>query len=106
MAGEDMMVNIRTKLPVAVKFCFDKNGKGEALVQEFDKKGRKVKECRGTATATLQPPNTLLIDDKGSIRCPDGSRYERTNATCINKDNVAVCSRPKYDDVPFTRTTR
>ncbi len=106
MAGEEMLVNSRTKLPVAVKFCFDKDGKGDALVQEFDAKGKKVKECKGKATATLKPPNILIIDDKGSIVCPGGAKYERTQATCINKDNVAVCSRPKYDDIPFTRTTR
>ena len=111
LAEVGKLVNTTTGLPISVKFCFDKRGRGEVLIQEFDEQKRKVSECRGAATGRLLDATTLLIDDGGSIRCPDGSDYTRHEVFCENKGDIAVCNRPipppgTWTNVPFTRTTR
>lgn len=110
LAGKGLLKNTRTGLPVAVKYCFDANGRGDALIQEYDNRGRKIRECKGTATARLTADRRLHIDDNQTIVCPDGSRYNRTQAECIDRGGSALCSRTNpphnWKDVPFTKTTR
>ncbi len=107
---KEKLKNVRTGLPVSIKYCFDKNGKGTALVQEFDAKGRKMRECKGSASARMTPDNKLVITDGGTVTCPDGAKYNRTDVRCTEQGARAICTRTNpphnWSDVPFTRTTR
>lgn len=102
----------RTKMPISVKYCFDKNGNGSITLIERDKKGRELQRCRGGARATLSG-GQLYINDLGAV-CPNGGRYEKERITCRNADSSqALCTgvgnpsgRKNWWNKPFTRTDR
>ena len=111
LAEVGKLINTDTGLPISIKFCFDNKGNGVSLLQEFDAQGRKISECKGRADARFIDKGMLIIDDRGTVMCPDGRNYVRTEAFCENKGDIAVCNRPvpppnTWNSVPFTRTTR
>ncbi len=102
----------RTRMPISVKYCFDKNGNGSITLIERDKNGRELQQCRGGARATLSG-GQLYINDLGAV-CPNGGRYEKERITCRNADSSqALCTgvgnpsgKKNWWNKPFTRTDR
>ena len=103
------IVNEATGLPNAIKFCFDKNGKGVNYVQEHNAQHKLMNECSGGANAVMSDDGVLLIDNGGSVVCPDGTRYLAERVQCKDQGGVAICTetlRRKWKTVPFVKTTR
>lgn len=102
----------RTDMPISVKYCFDKHGKGTVSIVERDNKGNQMQECRGSAQAALSG-GKLHISDLGAV-CPGGITYEQERITCQNADqNQALCTgvghpsnETNWWDKPFTRTSK
>jgi hypothetical protein len=77
------LVNTETRLPIVVKYCFDRKGRAEVTVDESDRQGRFTQTCRTTAAASYEG-GVLIIRDEGS-KCPDGRGYYQAVLNCRAK---------------------
>ncbi|PWC40180.1 hypothetical protein TSO221_25755 [Azospirillum sp. TSO22-1] len=75
-----------TGRPVAVDYAFDRQGQGTLTIRRDD-----GSECRGRAQATMRG-GQLHIDGLDDPRCPDGTRFNRSQVECrVGEGGRAVC---------------
>ncbi|MDR1086416.1 MAG: hypothetical protein LBP22_16550 [Deltaproteobacteria bacterium] len=80
-SSADEVRSIETKLPLVVKYCFDRNGRARVTVDEHDARGRYTQTCSTTARASFKN-GSIVIAEQGPEVCPNGRRYSKTILTC------------------------
>jgi hypothetical protein len=87
---ETGLVNSRTRRPVIVEYCFDKNGNGRRTVDE-----RGGGNCSGPARAGFDGGGKLRID-AGNAPCPGGSGYVPQTVECTGTANATHCKGQEH----------
>ena len=89
---ETGLVNSRTRRPVIVEYCFDKNGNGRRSVDE-----RGGATCNGPARAGFDNGGKLRIE-AGNAPCPGGSNYVPQTVECTGSSNATHCKGQEHYD--------
>jgi len=87
---ETGLVNSRTRQPVIVEYCFDKNGNGRRSVNE-----RNGSTCNGPARAGFDSGGKLRID-ANNAPCPGGSGYVPQTVECTGNANATHCKGQEH----------
>ncbi|MBQ4133233.1 MAG: hypothetical protein IJD04_05815 [Desulfovibrionaceae bacterium] len=106
------LMNIDTRQPVIVEYCFENNGQGKIRITELDKNGKPMFNCDGPARARLED-DRLVIEDGGAV-CPNGNGYHSNQVLCYkDRNGNTVCtgrsrggSGHKWGPVPFRENPR
>jgi hypothetical protein len=87
---ETGLVNARTRQPVIVEYCFDKNGNGRRSVNE-----RNGAACNGQARAGFDQGGKLRID-ADNAPCPGGNGYVPQTVECVGDADATHCKGQEH----------
>jgi hypothetical protein len=85
--------NDATKLPITIKYCFEKNGRAKVSLDEQNGAGSYTQTCSSEAQAAFDGGGLVIAEDFGQV-CPDGRSYRKSVITCKEKsasDKSVVC---------------
>jgi hypothetical protein len=82
------LVNGRTGLPIFTIYCFDGNGRAAKRIDEYNRKGRKIRSCVGTATASVT--GGMMRMRSTAARCGDGDSFIPATVQCEPRSGGAA----------------
>jgi hypothetical protein len=104
------LISVVTKLPIVIKYCFNRKGNAVVTVDEHKANGDFYQTCSTTALANFEKKALVIRQRTGPICPKDKSKYSTSVMICSPKESegqsVAICVIQQPDSPNITSNFR